>query len=99
MRVQPIRPLRRNLVREGTMIDKLNRARLTGLPTRRQAIAGTSIALAGLAVSSGVAWAGSREEISRADESIHQEPVFSANRKRLFDALTDTNQFDKVTKL
>jgi len=81
------------------MIDKLNRARLTGLPTRRQAIAGTSIALAGLAVSSGVAWAGSREEISRADESIHQEAVFTANRQRLFDALTDTNQFDKVTKL
>ena len=81
------------------MIDKLNRVLLTGLPTRRQAIAGTSIALAGLAVSSGVAWAGSGEEISRTDESIHQEPVFSANRKRLFDALTDTSQFDKVTKL
>ena len=76
------------------MIDKPNGALLTGLPTRRQAIAGTSIALAGLAVSSGVAWAGSGE-----DESIHQEPVFSANRKRLFDALTDTSQFDKVTKL
>jgi activator of HSP90 ATPase len=81
------------------MIDKLNRALLTGMPTRRQAIAGTSIALAGLALSSGAAWSGSREEISRTDESIHQEPFFTANRKRLFDALTDTNQFDKVTKL
>jgi len=80
------------------MIDKLNRALLTGMPTRRQAITGTSIALAGLAVNS-AAWAGSGEEISRTDESIHQEPVFTANRKRLFDALTDTHQFDKVTKL
>ena len=62
------------------MIDKAQGALLTGLPTRRQAIASTSIALAGLAVSSGVAWAGSREEISRTDESIHQESVFTVNR-------------------
>ena len=81
------------------MIHKLYGALLTGLPTRRQAIASTSIALAGLAVSSGVAWAGSGEEISRTEESIHQESVFTVNRKRLFDALTDSNQFDKVSKL
>ena len=80
------------------MIDKLNRARLTGMPTRRQAIARTGFALAGLAASSGVAWAAG-EEISRTDESIHQEPVFTANRKRIFDALTDSKQFDKITKL
>src|SRR5207253_2658977 len=85
----------KKFVREGTMIDKLNRALLTGTLTRRKAIAGTSIALAGLAVNSGAAWAGSGEEISRTDESIHQEPVFIANRQRLFDALTDTHQFDK----
>src|SRR5262249_22029582 len=36
------------------------------------------------------------EGISRTAESIHQEPVFKANRKRVFDALIDSNQFDKV---
>jgi hypothetical protein len=97
---KPVRAALANIVwKKRAMIDKFNGALLTGLPTRRQAIARTSVALAGLAVSSGVSWAGSGEEISRTDESIHQERVFTVNRKCLFDALTDTNQFDKVTKL
>src|ERR1700720_4134017 len=30
--------------------------------------------------------------------SIHQEPVFKASRKRVYEALTDAQQFDKVEK-
>src|SRR5260370_1115473 len=46
-----------------------------------------------------VPWAGAEEEISRTAESIHQEAVFKASRKRVYEALTDTKQFDKVIQL
>ena len=36
-------------------------------------------------------------EISHAAESIHQEMVFKASRKRVYEALTDAKQFAKVT--
>jgi activator of HSP90 ATPase len=38
-------------------------------------------------------------EISRTAESIHQEPVFKANRKRIYEALMDEKQFSKMTGL
>lgn len=37
--------------------------------------------------------------ISRAAETIHQEPFFKASRKRVYDALTVTEQFDRVISL
>ena len=39
------------------------------------------------------------EEISRTAESIHQEVVFKASRNRVYEALTDAEQFTKVVKL
>jgi uncharacterized protein YndB with AHSA1/START domain len=39
------------------------------------------------------------EEISRNEESIHQEVVFKASRKRIYEALTDAEQFTKVVRL
>jgi uncharacterized protein YndB with AHSA1/START domain len=39
------------------------------------------------------------DEISHACESIHQEVVFKAARKRVYDALTDSKQFNKVIQL
>ncbi len=39
------------------------------------------------------------EEISRAAESIHQEIVLKASRKRVYEALTNAEQFTKVMKL
>ena len=39
------------------------------------------------------------DEISHSAESIHQEVVFKAPRKRVYDALTETKQFDKVVQL
>jgi activator of HSP90 ATPase len=38
------------------------------------------------------------EEISHAAESIHQEIVFKASRKRVYEALTDAKQFTKLTE-
>jgi activator of HSP90 ATPase len=37
--------------------------------------------------------------VSHSAESIHQEVVFAANRKRVYDALTDAKQFEKVVQL
>jgi uncharacterized protein YndB with AHSA1/START domain len=39
------------------------------------------------------------EEISRIAEAIHQEVVINASRKRVYDALTDAEQFTKVMRL
>ena len=58
-----------------------------------------SIAFGGLALGSIKAWAGTEEKISRTAESIHQETVFKANRKRVYEALTDAQQFNKVTQI
>ncbi|MGO9274003.1 MAG: SRPBCC domain-containing protein [Terriglobia bacterium] len=38
------------------------------------------------------------EEVSHKSESIHQEVVFKATRKRVYEAITDAGQFSKVTK-
>jgi activator of HSP90 ATPase len=38
-------------------------------------------------------------EISRTAEAIHQEVVFKASRKRVYEVLTDAKQFDKIVKL
>ncbi len=39
------------------------------------------------------------EEISRAAESIHQEIILRASRKRVYEALTNAEQFTKVMRL
>lgn len=38
-------------------------------------------------------------ELSHASEAIHQEIMFNADRGRVFDALTDSKQFDALTRL
>jgi activator of HSP90 ATPase len=81
------------------MSDRNNLVTLTNGPTRRQAIVGVAMAFGGLALGSTKAWAGAEEEISRTAESIHQEAVFKASRKRVYEALTDAKQFDKVIQL
>ena len=81
------------------MSDRNNLVTLTNGPTRRQAIVGVAMAFGGLALASTKAWAGAEEEISRTAESIHQEAVFKASRKRVYEALTGAKQFDKVIQL
>jgi activator of HSP90 ATPase len=70
----------------------------TGAPTRRQAIVSAAVSLGALALGSTGAWA-AEEEISRTAESIHQETDFKASRKRVYEALTDTKQFNQVSQL
>jgi activator of HSP90 ATPase len=68
------------------------------VPTRRQLVA-RAVALAGCAARPIRVWAEAEDGISHAAESIHQEPVFQAGRKRLYEALTDAGQFDKIVQL
>jgi activator of HSP90 ATPase len=81
------------------MSDRTNLAAPTSVSNRRQVILGTVGLLGGMALGSSSVQAGAEEGISRTAESIHQEPVFKASRKRVYEALTDTKQFDKVVKL
>ena len=78
------------------MRDNTNLLALSNGPTRRQAIVGVAMAFGGLALGSTRARAAAESEISRNADSIHQEPVFQARRKRVYEALLDTKQFGKV---
>jgi len=73
-------------------------AMTTDAPSRRQLVAG-AVAFAGCAARPLRVWAGADDGISRTAESIHQEPVFQASRKRVYEALTDARQFDKIAQL
>jgi activator of HSP90 ATPase len=68
-------------------------------PTRRQLITGAALAIGALIVRPSSALGGPGEGISHSAEAIHQEPTFTANRKRVYAALTNTQQFDKATQL
>ena len=81
------------------IIERSSPAAPAETPTRRQILASAAVALAALALTSVPVWAAAEEEISHTAESIHQEAVFKANRKRVYEALTDTKQFDKIIKL
>jgi activator of HSP90 ATPase len=81
------------------MTNGTNLTALVKGSTRRQAIAGVAMAFAGLTLGPAKVWAGTAEEISHSAEAIHQEPVFKASRKRVYDALTETKQFDKIIEL
>jgi len=71
----------------------------TSMITRRQVISSSAVALGMLAFGTDAAMAADEEGILRAEEAIHQEPVFKASRKRVYEALTETNQFAKVVEL
>jgi activator of HSP90 ATPase len=81
------------------MTDWNNLAVQAYAPTRRQAIVGFAVALGGMALGASKAWATIVEEISRTGESIHQQATFRASRKRVYEALTDAKQFNRVTEL
>ena len=53
----------------------------------------------GAQIADGPAGLGGKEEISHMAEAIHQEVLFRASRKRVYEALTQTKQFDRVIKL
>ena len=59
-------------------------------------VAGTAFGSTGSARTARVAGS---DEISHTAEAIHQEVVFKASRKRVYEALADAKQFDKVVQL
>jgi activator of HSP90 ATPase len=65
--------------------------KLANRASRRQLFGAAACALTALGAS--------QEEVSRTAESIHQEPLIKASRKRIYDALTDEKQFDKIVEL
>jgi activator of HSP90 ATPase len=71
----------------------------TNPPTRRQLIAGATVALGALTFGAARSWARPEDEVSHAAESIHMENVFAASRKRVYDALTDAKQFNEIVKI
>ena len=82
------------------MNGKRNSAVLPQTVARRQVVAGLVMsAFGGLALSINPAWAATEDQISHSQESIHQEIVFKVSRKRVYDALTVTKQFDKIIQL
>jgi uncharacterized protein YndB with AHSA1/START domain len=81
------------------MSEKANLTTLTNGPTRRQAIVGVVGVFGGLALGSTGAEADAPDGISHTAESIHQEPVFTASPKRVYEALTDAKQFTRVVQL
>ena len=81
------------------MRDKEDPERLANGATRRQVIVAFALAFGGKGLSSTDVWVAADEEISHTAESIHQEADFKASRKRVYEALTDSKQFDKVIQL
>jgi activator of HSP90 ATPase len=67
--------------------------------TRRQTMASVALAVGGLALGTKSAFAAPDDGISHSAEAIHQEPVFAASPKRVYDALTDPKQFQQVQLL
>lgn len=75
--------------------DKVTKTSALG---RRQAIICGAGTLSGIALWSTQLKGEPDEEISHSEEAIHQVNVFKANRKRVYDALTQTKPFDELTK-
>jgi activator of HSP90 ATPase len=75
--------------------------------TRRDFSAGLAAVVSGLGVAgttlgaSSSLWAGQgagNEEVTHMAEAIHQEMIFKASRKRVYEALTEAKEFDKVVQ-
>jgi len=81
------------------MNDRINLTMFRTEPTRRHAIVGFATAFGSLVLGLTKSSAEPAEEISHTAESIHQEVVFKASRKRVYEALTDAKQFERVVQL
>jgi uncharacterized protein YndB with AHSA1/START domain len=68
--------------------------------SRRQLIAGAALTAGIWALHPRIGRSESDDSgITRNAESIHQEPFFKASRKRVYRALTDPRQFDRIVTL
>lgn len=68
-----------------------------GAPSRRHLIRSAAGVFVGLTLNS--ARAGATDDTSSNCEVIHQEVGFKVSRKRVYEALTDAKQFNKVVQL
>jgi activator of HSP90 ATPase len=67
--------------------------------TRRDSIAAIALTVGGLAFGTKNAFAAPTDGIAYSAATIHQEPHFAATPKRVYEALTDPRQFQKVQLL
>jgi uncharacterized protein YndB with AHSA1/START domain len=67
--------------------------------TRRALLGAVPLAFAGLALRPRAARAQAPDEITRDGEAIHQERLFKASRRRVYQALTEASQFERITQL
>jgi activator of HSP90 ATPase len=80
------------------MTDYPIRAPLLRIPNRRQAILTAGAAFAGISITAGCSFAAAAGEISHSDESIHEELSFRASSEAVYEALTDTDKFEKMSR-
>ena len=66
---------------------------------RRQWIVATALTAGGLVLKPAEAWAAGDSGLSHAADAIHQEVVFTQSPKRVYEALTDAQQFQKIELL
>lgn len=85
--------LRRVIGNENSLPARANAA------TRRQMLMGTAGVFGCLTLAFADVRSSTAGDISSACEVIHQEVVFKAIRKRVYEALTDAKQFNKVVML
>jgi activator of HSP90 ATPase len=80
-------------------MDTNNLAFFAKASGRRQWILRTAVAASGFAAGAMILRAADDDGLSHTAEAIHQEVVFKAPAKRVYDALTDAGQFQKVQLL
>jgi len=81
------------------MIGAERTTQAKNLATRRQWLATSALAAGSVALWPAQTLAGAPEEISHSAEAIHQQPTFTASPARVFKALMDSQQFDKVIQI
>jgi uncharacterized protein YndB with AHSA1/START domain len=86
-----------NRWRQALEMRESNRSRMEA--TRRQILLGGATVIAGLVVGPVRVLGDDASGLTHGSESIHQGVVFHAKRKRVFEALIDAQQFDKVMRL
>jgi len=65
------------------------------LPVRRQLLGAAAVLVGGLGLGARLRAEG-ESEVSHTSEAIHQEIIFNAGRKKVYEALTVASQFQKV---
>jgi len=81
------------------MSNRTNKTALPHDPARRQVMVGAALAVSALVLGQAEAHANTDAPISHTAESIHQEVIFTASPKRVYEALTDAKQFQRVVEL